>query len=188
LRLKNHIKVKIVFYLALLIALATFATGCCTTSLMSKFHEKTIDDFNPSAIYQSTNNDCFALEGTIHNYLKIAAEPNYFRHLNSGVHTYLIIPQKQLQFADLANETNTLAEIKKLSPDQTKHFKTENKLSSNFQKVADLPKNDVWIDAGEHRPNGGIIIFVPFTVAADIALIPIYLPMIIAVGINGVHT
>jgi hypothetical protein len=59
-------------------------------------------------------------------------------------------------------------------------------LSSNFQKVADLPINDVWIDAGEHRPNGGIIIFVPFTVAADIALSPIYLYIIIAIGTTGI--
>jgi hypothetical protein len=181
-------KTKIVFHLALVVALAAFATGCCTASLMSKFHVKTIDDFNPSAIYQSTNNDYFALEGTIHNYLKIAVEKNHFRHLNSGVHSYLIIPRKQLQFADLTNNTNTITDIKKLSPDQTKHFKTKDTLPSNFQKVTDLPKNDVWIDAGEHRPNGGIIIFVPFTVAADVALIPIYLPFVIALEIGGVHT
>jgi hypothetical protein len=181
-------KTKIIFHLVFVIALATFATGCCTASLMSKFHEKTIDDFNPSAIYQSTNNDSFALEGTIHNYLRIAVEKNYWRHLNSGVHTYLIIPQKQLQFTNLTDETNTLAEIKKLSPDQTKHFKTKNTLPSNFQKVADLPKNEVWIDAGEHRPNGGLIIFIPFTVAADVALSPIYLIIAIPFMIGGVHT
>jgi hypothetical protein len=101
---------------------------------MSKFHEKTIDDFNPSAIYQSTNNYSFALEGTIHNYLKIAVEKNYWRHLNSGVHTYLIIQQKQLQFANLTSETNTLAELKKLSSDQTKHFQTKKRCLQIFKK------------------------------------------------------
>jgi hypothetical protein len=161
-------KTKIVFHLALVVALATFATGCCTAMLVGDSKEKTTDTFNPSAVYQSTNGDGFALQGIRHNNPDNNKPP---------LQTYLIISQASLASQHLQTNSNlSLNDVKKLSADLAKHPDVQKTLPASYVKVADLPKNDIGLDVKEHHPKRVELIFIPFSVAVDVATSPIQIP------------
>ncbi|HEU6447885.1 MAG TPA: hypothetical protein VFV23_05565 [Verrucomicrobiae bacterium] len=157
-------KAKIVLYFVLLAMLTSFATGCCTSKLMKDFHQTRNDYFNPSRVYASTNSNDFALESSKFN------------------PPFAIISQKEIASHNLSltNTCLSLEQIKNLPPDLTKRAKLEKTLPPNYEKVADLQTNKVYIAIREHHPGRVVIVFLPFTVAVDVATAPFQLIAILA--------
>jgi hypothetical protein len=171
-------KMKIVFQVTLAVALAMFASGCCTGQLLDTFKQRTADTFNPTAVYQTTNRETFALEGTRHNH------PEYSQ---PQIHAYLFIPQKNFASTNFqTGEKLSLTKIKELPPKVTLHLKSKDKLPSNYAKVVDLPKNDINLEIKEHHPGRAVIIFIPFTFACDVVTFPFQL--FIGLMMSGGHT
>lgn len=157
---------------ASMLSLVTLTSGCLTQQCLTPSQINT-DKFNPFTIYQSKNAGRFALEGTYCDldYVDEHAE-NFFAAPRS--HGYLIISQKKLTSHHF--ETNGLVlldEIKKLSPKITTPLKPENKLPANYEKVADLPKNDVILNINERRHYSGLIVMLPFAFAVDVVAFPL---------------
>jgi hypothetical protein len=161
------------------IVLAWFASGCCTYMLVDSTHYTTRDTFNPSAVYQSTNRENFALQGT--------------RFKNSTEHgqtnasaAYVIMPREKILPENLrTNDMLSLADVQVLPTDYTKGLKTKTQLSVKYAEMTTFPINNVSIVLKEHHPRRYRYVFVPFTVAADILTSPIQL---ICVGILGLKT
>ena len=164
-------KTKIVFYLTLVVALAMFTTGCCTSALIDRANDGHVEDtFNPSAIYQQTNHNNFALEGTrfinSNQYLTPSDAPSN--------HGYLMISQKALVSAHLLTNLDlSIIDIKKLPIELTEHLPIKKKLPQDYQKNADLPTNSVTLIVKEGYTQKGQLIFLPFAVAIDVATSPI---------------
>ena len=177
-------KTKIAIHCASIVALATLMMGCCTQSLLQRTKEVTLNSFSPSAAYQTTNGTDLGLEGISREHFNYQAE--YFWHTQPGVHTYLIIPGESLAFQHQQTDGNFfLGEIKKLPHGLTKSLKPKNKLPSDYKKVADLPKNEIYLDVETTRPSTAAstttaILFMPFTIAFDIVTFPIQLPFLLA--------
>lgn len=170
-------KLKFVFLTAM--ALALFATGCCTTSLMVTYHKRNVDYFNPSAVYQATNAN-FVLEGVYSN------EPVHASDVTERFHGYIAIPQEVLSAQNFEATSNlSLDQIGDFQSQLTRPLKTEKTLSPDHQKVADLPENDIGLQVNARYPNRAIILLIPFSIAADIVTFPIQLPVFIILNPKG---
>jgi hypothetical protein len=148
-------KRKFAFHFAITVLLAIFATGCCTQSLIDKTHKETHDVFYPTAIFQSTNGNSFALEGSFH--------------------------KKQLSTNYYTNGDLWLTEIKKLPSYSATNSILENNLV-DYKKLADLPDNKVGLETKRHHPNMGLLVFTPVTVAVDVATSPFQLLGMLLIG------
>jgi hypothetical protein len=166
----NHeviMKTKIAFQFVFLATITLWMNGCCTASLVQNSGRRTADTFSPSAVYRTTNHNTFALEGTRHN------DTTVFK-VSPSVHSYLIIPKTSLASANLpTNEPLSLAEIRTFPAAFTLHLKTTKKLSANYEKIANLPNNDVNFEIKEHHPGRVKFVLLPFSVAADAATLPL---------------
>ncbi|HXE43109.1 MAG TPA: hypothetical protein VN516_08800 [Candidatus Baltobacteraceae bacterium] len=167
-------KTRIATYFLFVVLLATIATGCCTHGLMKTSRMEIHDVFCPTAIYQSTNNNSFALEGTFHK--QVVRPEGFLADRQAPTHSYLIIVQNDWPSASFQMNGNLwVGEIKKLSSYPLKNQMLKSKLSGDFEKIADLPKNDIGLEIKKHHPYQAMVVFLPITVATDIALSPIYL-------------
>lgn len=160
-------KPKSVFNLILVVAVVQFLTGCiCTHAILEKSNERSVDTLNASAVYRQTTNHVFALEGTRTN------------HDKTSVHAFLMIPQYLLAYAQLQTNKNlSLEEIRKLEIKKSENFPARNlesksRLSSDFEKIAELPRNDVNIEVKEHHPKAFLFILLPGAFAADVVTLP----------------
>src|SRR5947207_3187789 len=83
--------------------LAPLLTGClCTSPILVRMNERTIDTFNPSAVYRKPNTNRFALEGT-----------RLDQHGTS--HAFLIIREGILSAAHLQTHENlSLGDIREM--------------------------------------------------------------------------
>jgi hypothetical protein len=181
---------KIALHLTFIVANFTLMTGCCTQSLIDGTKQVTLNAFSPSAVYQSTNGDGIGLEGICRKHFDY--QPAYFWHDQPGFHAYLIIPRESLVLQQSQTDRSlSLEEIKRLPPDFTRNLKPKNKLPPIYKKVADLPKNDIYLDIAPTRPSKTastvtVILIAPFTFAVDVVTFPIQLPFFLALR-NG-HT
>jgi hypothetical protein len=159
-------KTKIAVHFGSLIVLIGLATGCCTSAVMKDFHRTTVDNFNPSSAYESTNSDGFALMSNRH-------DP-----------PFAIIPESELLSHKiyLTNTNLLLEQIRRLPPELTKQVSLRQKLPANFEKVANLPRNNIYLDVREHHLGRAVIIFAPFALAVDILTAPIQLVMILSMS------
>jgi len=148
-------------------------TGCCTERLSGKVNKKTTDMFVPSTVYEPTNHAGFALEGTLRSYplYTIVRACVVFPHGRWN-------PQDFQGYDDLAGEPN---------PKVIKGARITNQLPPDFEKVAELPKDRYHLTVKEHRPNAGLALLFPLTVAIDIATSPIQGPFILVYGMHP-HT
>jgi hypothetical protein len=164
-------KFKIVPLFTLLVAFAVGGTGCmCTSTVLRKCNKTTVDTFSPSAVYQKTNQPTvYALEGINHNY-----------DLTSS-RAYLIVSHDILISWHRTNDITSLDGLKKwqydLSQEHAIPYQTglelKRKLPPHYQKIIELPQNDISIYVGEGGPNTWMVILLPFTVVADIATFPV---------------
>jgi hypothetical protein len=160
-------KIKIFFLLAIVAALALGGSGCCTYLLVDSTRYTTRDTFNPSAMYQTTNHDSFALEGARFN---DATEHG----LSNSNHVFVLMPKARLLPPNLrTNDTLSLGDIQTLPEDYTKRLKTKTRLPDNYERIAGLPANHAGLVLQEHHPRRVRYVFTPFTVAADVATAPI---------------
>ena len=167
-------KIRMVVHCIAAIVLIWLASGCCTYFLVSSTHYTTHDTFNPSSLYQATNREDFALNGT--------------RFKNSTEHeqanasaAFVIMPREKLVPENLrTNDTLSLEDLQILPTDYTKGLKTKTTLPAKYIQIASFPTNDVSIVVKEHHPRRYRYVFVPVTVVADIVTSPIQL---ICVGI-----
>lgn len=155
--------------------LIVLITGCCTSSLVEHSNRKTVDTFSPVAVYQSANGDGFALEGSMQ---KGYADDPILRNTGSNhelpLHSYLIVNQDFSMSEHFGtNGNHALAQIKRYSPDIARHSKLERRLPLNFEKIAELPKNQLSIGIRERHRERALLVFLPFTVATDAAALPL---------------
>jgi hypothetical protein len=177
-------KTKIILYLFAIVGLAFFATGCCTSQLLNTSRQKPVDYFRPTAVYQTTNRDSFALEGFRANGY-VAAE------MREPPHKFVILSQECLKSAHFeTNENLSLEEIYKLPSSQTHQLKIINKLPANYVKINELPYSTWQIELNEQPPQKAVLVFIPFTVAIDVATAPIQIPFYLFIGLmmSGGHT
>lgn len=162
-------KLKILFLLALLALLAGGTTGCCTYLLVSSTHYKTQDTFNPSAIYETTNRDTIALEGTRFQ------NATDHQQANPG-HVFVLLPPGELPPAILqAGATSSTGDMRTLPPDYLKKLKIKTQLPSGYEKISEIPTNNITIIVAEHHPRRVRYVFAPFTLVADAATSPVQL-------------
>lgn len=174
----HHIKIKALFLLALLALLASGTTGCCTYLLVSSTHYKTQDTFNPSAVYETTNRDIMALEGTRY---KNATDHGYA----SPSHVFVVLPQGVLPPPILqSNVTASAGDTRTLPSDYAKGVKIKTQLPPGYAKISDFPANNTAIVVAEHHPRRIRYVFVPFTLVADAATSPIQLACLGAIWLS----
>jgi hypothetical protein len=162
-------KTKIIFQFILLALLAAGGSGCCTYLLVDSTHYTTRDIFRPSAVYETTNLDSIALEGTRYN---DATEHG----LSNSNHVFVILPEGTLPPPNLqSNVTLSAGDVRTLPPDYVQGLKIKTQLPANFEKKATLPPNNTSLLVKEHHPRRIRYVFVPFTLAADVATAPIQL-------------
>src|SRR5215469_10580097 len=168
---------RMVVQMVIAVMLCTFGSGCCTYMLVDATKYTTRDTFNPSAVYQTTNRHCYALEGTRYNN---ATEQG----LSNSNLAFVIMPKAKMVPENLrTNDTLSINDIHELSTNYTIGLKTKIKLPANYEKIADLSTNDTYITLKEHHPKRIYYVFVTATVAADIVTFPfIQLPVIIIFG------
>jgi hypothetical protein len=172
--LRVPMKMRMVIHLAAAIALAWVASGCCTYFLVSSTHYTTRDTFNPSSLYQTTNRENFALQGTRY---KNSTE----REQSDASPAFVIMPRKELVPENLrTNDMLSLEDLRILPVDYTRGLKTKTQLPPKYTEIAGFPTNNVSIILKEHHPRRYRYVFVPVTVAVDIVTSPIQL---ICVGI-----
>lgn len=170
-------KIKITVHLTVFLALTAFSTGCFTTQVITASQQKPVDHFRPTAVYQTTNHESFALEGFRANDY-IAAE------MREPHHQFIILPPECLKSAHLeTNENLSLDDILKLPPTLTHRLKLINKLPLGYVKIADLPYTTTDIELNEQPPQKGRLGAIPFTVALDVATSPIQIPFYLLVGL-----
>jgi hypothetical protein len=165
-RLENRMKIKSIFHLALVTALAPFLSGClCTSAVLQQCNKGTMDKFNPSAVYYRSNNPSFALEGT---------RNNHYSHDNkASFHAFLIISPNARAFDQLQiNKNISLAGIKQLSISPFSQLETKNELPSGYKKVANLPNNRINFEIYAHHPEAYLALLLPVTAAFDMATFP----------------
>lgn len=164
---------RIILQLALAVVLSTCGSGCCTYLLVDSTRYTTKDTFNPSAVYQTTNLQKVALEGTRFKDSSEQGQAN-------ASHVFIIMPKDKLVPANLRdNSTFSIDDIQTLQPGLIKGLKTESQLPASFKKVADLPPNNASVVLKEHHPRRIRYVFVPITAAVDVATAPL---QIIALG------
>jgi hypothetical protein len=157
---------RIVLHVALAVVLSICGSGCCTALLLGSAKYTSRDTFNPSALYQTTNRDGFALKGT-----QFKDTIGYYQANTSRV--FVIMPKEQLVPINLrTNNTLSLSEIQTLQPERIKGAKTKTQLPANFEKVADLPPNGARLVLKEHHRRRIYYVFVPVTVGVDAATAP----------------
>lgn len=173
--------IKILCQLAFVLMLALGNSGCCTYMLVDSTHYQTQDTFNPSAVYQTTNNAGFALKGTRYN---DATEHG----LTNASHVFVLLPKEKLVPANLRTKgTLTLREIQNFTADNTIGLKTKTQLPANYNLVANLPPNHTSLVLQKHHPRRIRYVLVPFTLAADVVTFPIIqLPLLIIIEVKGV--
>ena len=158
---------RMICLMAMVALLATFATGCCTTELVYTAEYTTHDKLNPSAVYQTTNHDSFALEGTRFN-------DDSERGVNNSNHVFVLAPKANIKPLDLrTNDNLSINDINSLDSAYTKNLNTKKQLPANYQKVADLPTNNVSIVIKDRHPKRAMLVFLPVTVAVDAATSPL---------------
>lgn len=157
-------KIRIAIHLVVAIALVLFASGCCTALLVNSASYTTRDTFSPSAVYQTTNRDSFALEGIRFNE----------GHGSPTNHVFVIMPKANLMPLGLrTNDSLSIDDIKTLQPPYTKGLKTKKQLPPEYEKIHSLRPNQASIVIREHHPKAGLYVFLPVTVAADIVTSPV---------------
>jgi hypothetical protein len=168
--LSAGMNIKIILHLLIATALCAFGSGCCTYLLVDSAKYTTHDTFNPSAVYQTTNNrHSFALEGTRYN-------NSSEQGLSNSNLAFVIMPKAKLIPSNLrTNDTLSIGDIQTLPPDYTKSLKTKNALPANYEKITTLSTNSTYITIKDHHPKRVYYVFVPLTVAADIVTAPVQL-------------
>lgn len=168
--LESDLEMKMLRQFPLLFLFVPWLTGCaCTSKVFDLSSVRTVDTFNPSAVYrQATNHDGFALEGTRKNGEK-------------SFHAFLVIPDYLLACDNLQkNENLSLAEITKLETRKAENFpgydlESKRKLPLNYEKISVLPHNDINIEVEEHHPGGAWAFLLPVAFVADIVTFPVQL-------------
>ena len=168
--MKKVVNLRIPFFILSIAILPWVGTGCfCANAVMEKSNKRTVDLFNPSIVYrQTTNHSHFAFEGT-----KISPRKE------PPVQAYLFIPDYLLIRAGLqTNEDLSLAEVKKLQVKKSENFPSaelalETRLSSDYEKVAELGTNDINIEIKEHHPAAGWALLLPGAFVVDVLGFPV---------------
>ena len=163
-----------------IVALIALSGGCCTQAVLDTSKSQHTYLFNPSAVYQLTNEDRVAIEGAYSN-------PPPTTYLGTPrLHGYLILSTTDMTSKCFwTNGIESLTDIKKVPKQVTLSLKPRNTLPSSYEKTADLPPNDIAIEIDQTHPNRAGLIFMPFAIAIDIALLPIELPVICAFAKYG---
>ena len=155
-------KPRLALSLASTLMVAPLQTGClCTSPIMEQLNERTVDTFNPSAVYRKPNPNGFALEGT--------------RNGKSGKsHAFFIIPDHILADAKLqTNENLSMEDIQKLYGTRFEPQRTSRNVPPHYERVAVLPKNDISIGIEEHYGAGGwLVILLPGAFVVDVVTFP----------------
>ena len=161
-------------------ALLALTGGCCTQSVVFNSNFPEIQLFHPSAVYQLTNDDRFALEGIFSN-----RPPTTYIN-TTQLHGYLLLPQTNLNAqCFVTNGNHSLAVIKGLPPETTHRLKPKDKLPSSYAKIYDLPQNNIGLEINQTHPHRGGLILLPFAFAIDVVAFPVELPVMYAFGKYG---
>jgi hypothetical protein len=150
------------------VALAAFATGCCTGSVIDDMKRTTSDRFSPSTIYRSKDGHDFAVAGTWRRY-----------NSTNQLRRFLMVPHETLAKHHLDTNDLSVAVLGQLPYDLTVHLKMAKTLPPDYHKIADVPVNNFNVDVNEHHPGRASAIMLPFTVAADTATLPIQIMAIL---------
>jgi len=148
-------------------------TGCFTERLAGKVNKQTTDTFFPLTVYEPTNHAGFALEGILRSY------PLY-----TIVHACVVFPQQRWNPQDFQRNDDWAGEP---NPKVIKDARITKELPPDYEKVAELRKDRYYLTVKEHRPNAGLALLFPLTVAIDIATFPIQGPFILLYGMHP-HT
>jgi len=177
---------KIALRVAFMAILVIFMDGCCSIELIGSSNKTVVDGFYPTAVYQSTNGSCIALEGTLHLNRSSKAGINYRPPAGPS---YLLVSEVYSGHQPFPADTSlALDRIQKFPRDFAVHSKLRQQLPSSYKKIVDLSKYPWRIEARIHHPNRAVLAFLPFTVAADAATSPFQIfafGMLILMSHNG---
>jgi hypothetical protein len=169
--LPKILNLKLLFRITLVILTAPLLTGCMLSyGVVHGSGTRTVDTLHPSAVYRligSTNN--FALEGM---------KKNCFYGEKPPFKAYVFIPDFLISNANLqASNTLSIENIRALGNAKSWNFpdtglKCKKKLPRNYEKISDLPDNNITFEVKEHHPYAYVALFLPVAVVADVVTFP----------------
>lgn len=138
-------------------------SGCFTAITSHEAIGSKSDWFSPTALYKSKTSGNFAVEGL----LVKAGDQN-------GVSVYLVVPQKVLVAAHLQTKGDvTLDAIRSLSPQVRQEMYLREKLSPDYEKVADV-QNQAGLDVNQRTTiNIKAVGLLPFAFVFDAVTFPL---------------
>jgi hypothetical protein len=178
--------------------LAISASGCFSSRLVDKTRLTTRSTFEPTVLYQATNNENLAMAGFIHTNVQPGDgwSANYRREDN--VLQYLVFPGAK-----------TLAGLPDQKAERGAYFWLDNNnkrlsqftttsnfyltLPSGYEKVTDLSQwsPTLHIQGSERQSNSGKKALLPLTVVADVVTLPIqiigYVIVMAGYAVTGGH-
>ncbi len=152
-----------VFRVFVIATLLPLLSGCFTAITSHEAIGSKSDWFSPTALYKSKTSGNFAVEGL----LVKAGDQN-------GVSVYLVVPQKVLVAAHLHTKGDvTLDAIRSLSPQVRQEMYLREKLSPDYEKVADV-QNQAGLDVNQRTTiNIKAVGLLPFAFVFDAVTFPL---------------
>jgi hypothetical protein len=161
--------VKRILHALLTSLLALLTGGCISATVVQQSKEKTTDRFFPSAVYQSTNGENLALEGT----LRLDNQKTPGVRETYETNSYLVIARTHLGVELFpTNGQPALKRIEKSLRDWEKYSTVADRLPEGYEKITNLPRHSTSIGINPHYPKRAVIALLPITVAADAATLP----------------
>jgi hypothetical protein len=168
---------------AALVMLAICAVGCCTQRLSEYAHQTTRDTFLPHTLFQQTNGNRIAFEGTLYKNV-----PSSVTYAGNGTPRCLVLPD-----TDRGWHTPVKGKERRWFDDNYHAFcelANESMLQvtmpPGYRKVPDFPKTwpSIPMPDSERQPHMGAMALAPLTVIADVILSPFQLMGFAMLGIG----